>query len=391
MDVIVRQRALNFVPGTEYLYSNTGYVLAATLVRRISGQALRDFAAQRIFAPLGMSSTSFHDDYTALVPGRAQGYARRGAGWRSSTPNYDVYGPTSLFTTVGDLLIWSANLDAPRVGDSSIVRQMSTSAVLANGDSTGYGLGLSLAIDRGARVVEHEGGDPGFRTYLGRYPDHGLAVAVLCNTRTADPVSLGHAVAGVYLDTLLRTSPAHAAPTPVQLDRDALAMRAGIYFQPRRVEVVEQAVRDGALYTARQGGARLTPLGDNRFLVSGRPAEHVFGPDAQSGYEARSLLPGRHPVAFEWKAPFVLVPGALAPYAGSYFSEELNSTYRVAAGDSVLVLTTGTSGSLTARPVFADTFVIGQLTVQFVRRGGAVTGFQISHPRARRLTFTRLF
>jgi CubicO group peptidase (beta-lactamase class C family) len=137
LDVIGRQTALNFVPGTEYLYSNTGYVLAALDVKRASGQSLRDFAAQRIFTPLGMSSTRFQDDFTALVPGRAAGYARRGGAWRSSMPNYDVYGSTNLLSTVGDLLRWAANLDDPRVGDAAIVRAMSTGGLLANGDSTG--------------------------------------------------------------------------------------------------------------------------------------------------------------------------------------------------------------------------------------------------------------
>jgi CubicO group peptidase (beta-lactamase class C family) len=390
MDVVTRQKSLNFTPGAEYLYSNTGYAIAEVIVKRVSGQSLKDFAAERIFAPLGMRNTSFRDDYTALVTGRAQGYARRGSGWRSSSPNYDVYGPTNLLTTVGDLLVWSENLDNPRVGDSLIMRQMSTSAVLTNGDSTGYGLGLSLANDRGARVVEHEGGDPGFVAYLGRYPDHHLAVALLCNSRSLNPVALGHAIAGVYLDTILKPGPMYVASSPARVEPAVLAKRAGVYFQPTRVEVVEVTLRDGELFTARRGGAKLQPLDDNRFLVAGQPVEHLFGTEPHTGYVARSLLPGRHPVAFEWKAPFVMTPGALAPYTGVYFSEELNAVYRVTAGDSTLALKTGTTDGLTARPVFADSFVSGQYTIQFIRSGKVVSGFEISHPRARRLAFTRV-
>jgi CubicO group peptidase (beta-lactamase class C family) len=390
LDVVSRQKALNFAPGAEYLYSNTGYALAALVVKRVSSQSLRDFAAERIFAPLGMSSTQFRDDFTALVPGRAAGYARRGAGWRSSLPNFDVNGSTNLLSTVGDLLRWAANLDDPRVGDAALVRTMSTGALLTNGDSTGYGLGLSLVNDRGARVVEHEGGDPGFRSYLGRYVDHHLAVVVLCNSRSVNPVALGHQIAGVYLDTILKATPATDPPAVASAARAILERRAGIYFQPRTLEVVELTVRDGALYTARQGGSRLIPLDSTRFLVAGRPIEHVFEPPAHSGYVARSLVPGHHPVTFEWRAPVTPSRTALAAYGGEYYSAELDAAYRVAAGDSTLTLRTRTSPGLVARPVFADAFVSGQYTIQFVRRAGLVVGFEISHPRARRVQFTRV-
>jgi hypothetical protein len=143
------------------------------------------------------------------------------------------------------------------------------------------------------------------------------------------------------------------------------------------------------LYTARQGGSRLVPLDSNRFLIAGRPIEHVFEPPVRSGYVARSLVPGHHPVTFEWRAPVSPTRAELAGYGGDYYSPELDAIYRVAAGDSTLTLRTRTSPALVARPVFADAFVSGQYTIQFVRRGGRVSGFEISHPRARHIRFTR--
>lgn len=104
----------------------------------MSGKSLRAFAEERIFRPLGMLDTHFHDDYTMLVKGRAAGYARAGAAWRVSLPNFDTYGATSLFSTVGDLLKWEANVAKPTVGNAALFRAMEASAVLANGDSTAY-------------------------------------------------------------------------------------------------------------------------------------------------------------------------------------------------------------------------------------------------------------
>jgi CubicO group peptidase (beta-lactamase class C family) len=390
--VVMRQRALNFAPGTEYAYSNTGYFLAARIVERISGQPFRTFAAQRIFAPLGMTHTRFRDDVAALVPGRAVGYARRGSGWRTSTPNFDVVGSTNLLTTVGDLLRWAANLDHPIVGDSALAQQMLTPAVLTRGDTTTYGLGLSLPPDRGLRIAEHEGRDPGFRAYFGWYLDHGLAVALLCNGATVEPVSLGRRIAGVALG-IAEASPRVALPSPTNATQDTSRLRAwaGVYLEPSTRQVAELTLRDGVLYTARVGGARVEVIDDRHARVAAERLDLEFGPGPRAGYRVRWLIPGRRADTFEWRAPAgpMLDRAALAVYAGTYVSAELDATYQVEAGDSTLALRTRATPGLVARPVFPDAFVSGQYTIQFTRSGGRVTGFEISHPRARGVSFVR--
>lgn len=387
--VVRRQQALNFEPGAEFLYSNTGYVLLALIVERVSGHSLRDFAAERIFTPLGMSHTQFQDGVTSVIPGRAAGYAPKDSGWRHSFANYDVYGSTNLFTTVGDLLIWEANFEQPRVGDGDLIRLMSSRAVLTNGDSVEYGFGLSLVQDRGVRVEEHEGSDPGFHAYLGRYVDQGLVIAILCNTRSANAVALGHSIASIYLDSLLKPEPSYPLILAGLQDSLAGATRAGAYFQPDWVEVAELSWRDGALYTARQGGRRLLPVGRDSFQVEGRPELYVFGRAPRSGFSFGSLIPGQHPARFEWEPPFVAPANGLAGYAGQYFSEELDARYEVTASDSTLLLRTGTSDGIRSRPAFRDTFVAGQLLIRFLRKDGRIVGFQITHPGARRLGFVR--
>ena len=390
MAVIRRQRALNFAPGDQYVYSNTGYLLAAHIVERVSGQPFAAFVGSRIFAPLGMTHTRFRDDVTALISGRAVGYARRGTSWRINSPNFDVVGSTNLQTTVGDLLRWGANLDYPTVGDSAMIQQMLTPGVLTNGDTTTYGLGLSLARDRGFRVAEHEGRDPGFRAYLGRYLEPGLTVALLCNAAALNPVGLGHDVAGLALGEQ-PGAPALAAPGPVASGDPRLALGwAGVYLEPSTRQVAELTVRDGVLYTDRTGGARVEAIDYRRARLVGVPLELEFF-SGRRGYRVKWLIPGRRADTFLWRAPVAPVLGRkeLAAYAGTYASAELDATYRVEASDSTLTLRTGETPGLIARPVFPDGFVSGQYTIQFVRQGGRVTGFEISHPRARGVTFAR--
>lgn len=389
LDVVSRQKALNFAPGAEYLYSNTGYTLAAVIVKRVSGKSLRDFADERIFRPLGMARTHFHDDYTMVVRGRTSAYARRGGEWHVSIPNYDTYGATSLFTTVGDLLKWEANFDAPVVGDRAMFDRMQTSGRLSGGESTGYGLGLVVTRYRDARIVEHNGADAGYRTIVGRFPDHGLAYAVLCNAATANPTALARGVADVYLAAALTPRSAPVALQGVAVAPGVLARRAGVYVQPTTLQVTELVMRGDKLYLGRQGNAALVAIAENRFRVTGQPFELVFYDGTPTRMERRPL-DGGQTLLFEGRAPLVLAPQALAAYAGEYYSEELRSTYRVVAYDSLLTFGTGTSEPVDARPVYADAFVGGGYTIQFTRGGREITGFEVTNGRMRRVKFERV-
>ena len=391
--VVDRQKALNFAPGAEYGYSNTNYLLAAKIVERVSGQRFAAFVASRIFAPLGMTHSLIRDDATMLVPGRAVGYTKRGTAWRIDLPDDDIVGPTNMQTTVGDLLRLTENLERPVIGDSAIVRQMLTpTALTTTGDSTRYGLGLSLVTDRGFRIAEHEGRDRGFRAYLGRWLDPKLSVALLCNSTQPNPVGLGRNVARLALGAT--SEPASSPPAAATAPGDATAALrwAGVYFEPITRQVAELTVRNGVLYTDRTGGARVEALGPRRARLVGQPLELAFDSvTPHPGYTVRWSIPNRRADRFEWKAPItpVLDRGSLAAYAGTYTSPELESTYRVTAGDSTLTLRMGETTGLVARAVFPDGFVSGQYMIQFVREGGRVAGFEISHPRARGVAFVR--
>jgi CubicO group peptidase (beta-lactamase class C family) len=387
LDIASRQRDLNFIPGAEYVYSNTGYTLLALIVRRVSGKSLRDFSDERIFKPLGMTKTHFHDDYTMLVPGRTSAYARRGNGWRVSVPNFDTYGATSLFTTVGDLLKWEANLESPTVGDSALFREMEAPGRLTSGDTIGYGFGLSASRYRGARVVGHGGADAGYRSYVGRFPEHGLAIAIACNASTANPGALANGVADAYLGGTLAANVSEVAPRGVPVSAAALQRRAGVYFQPTTHQVIELTMRDGRLIGGRNGGPTLVPLSESRFRVGNN--ELMFAGGENAGFEMRDLVGGR-PVTFHRRQPAEISAESLAAYAGEYFSEDVNAQYVVTASDSGLSLRTGTTDPIAARPVFTGTFLGGGYTIQFLRNGAEVTGFEVTNSRMRRVKFVRV-
>ncbi|HEX6054152.1 MAG TPA: serine hydrolase [Gemmatimonadaceae bacterium] len=390
LDIVTRQKALNFVPETEYLYSNTGYTLAGTVVHRVSGKTLRQFADERIFKPLGMTSTHFHDDYHMIVKGRTSAYARRPDGqWRVSIPNFDTYGATSLYTTVGDLLEWQENFRKTVVGDTAMLREMQTSAVLANGDTTGYGLGVSVGGGRGRMLVGHSGADAGYRAYTGRYPEYGFAIAVLCNASTSNPSALADSVSKLFVKALRGGQPAAPVVAKTPPAAEQLGRYAGLYVNATTGGMNWVSVKDGKLIAGRTSGPELVPLGGNRFWFDGPRSELEFTADGKLVLRFRGTPP-RQPVTLVRHEPARPSVADLARYVGSYYSEELDATYTVAVTDTALALRTGTSQPRTVTPAYRDTFV-GFARIEFTRdASGRIAGMLVSTGRTRNVRFDRV-
>jgi CubicO group peptidase (beta-lactamase class C family) len=197
--LVFRQRELNFEPGTEYLYSNSGYSLLGLIVERVSGRTLREFLDERVFRPLEMRDTHVHDDHRMLVPGRAYSYAQAGNGYRHSVLSYANSGATSLFTTVEDLARWDANLETGRVGGPAVLRAMLDTVPLTSGQRNGYASGLIHGRYRGLATVEHGGSDAGFRSVFLRFPSERFTVILLGNLASLNPGQVARQVANVWL------------------------------------------------------------------------------------------------------------------------------------------------------------------------------------------------
>jgi CubicO group peptidase (beta-lactamase class C family) len=383
-----RQRGLNFDPGAEYLYSNTGFTLLGTIVKRVSGQSLREFAEARIFAPLGMTRTHFHDDHTMIVRGRTSAYQPRpGGGFRISIPVFDTDGATSLFTTVGDLLRWEQNFADAKVGGRALIDQAQVSGRLNDGSDTGYGWGLAVGKYRGVRAVGHSGADAGYRADVVRFPDHDLAIATFCNLSTTNPNDLARQVA----DVLLPAAALEPLPTPTIASADAIKDLGGVYWNPVTDDVGRVTVVDGTLRMS-PTAPPLLPMGDGRFRTGPRGGELMFPTAAPGAPQELHLLSATLATVVIRRLPPMDTPPDLAPFAGRYHSADLDTTYEVTVDGQTLVVKRPRVNSLVVTPIAADKFAgaSGSPTVSFQRTGGQVTAMTISMGRVRRLPFSRV-
>jgi len=394
LEITSRQTALNFPPGDRYLYSNTGFTLLAVVVERVTGQSLRVFTTERIFEPLGMSATHFHDDHEMIVRNRAWAYAPDEGGLfglKNSIPDFDVVGATSLFTTVHDMAAWDRNFYTGRVGGPEARARLRSRFVLSSGDTIGYAHGWSLGTYRGLRTEGHGGADAGYRSQFLRFPDQRLGIAVLCNFPSADPGGRAQRVAEAYLDDLMDEAPERPAADPtaetVPMSRQELAPLAGVYRGDLPSQILRIALDGDTLRVDVGERVALRPLGDNRFAVVGEGVVVSFRTEADGGGVLEAPGLGRFR---RYDDPWEPTTAELGAFAGLYHSEELGTDYRLALEEGALWFHHRKLESQRLTPTFRDGFMIRGASAAFTRDGaGRVDGFTLSDGRVWNVRFVR--
>jgi CubicO group peptidase (beta-lactamase class C family) len=391
--MLARQRGVNTTAGTEFVYNNGAYNLLGTIVKRISGQSLRDFAEANIFHPLGMTHTQFRDNPALVTTNRAAGYTADTHGVHAN-PEAVVVGNSGLYTTAHDLLLWENNFDDPRVGTLELLAAMQKPAVLNSGKPTQYGFGLFLLDYRGQRTVEHSGGGSGISSNLVRYPDQKLAIALLCNSDTINPIDLTNKLADLYLGDVLAPLPRAQSPPPsATLSSADLSSAAGLYRGisdkdpgDLRISVGDgkwigrSSYRDGSDFDLIPVDVRHA-RGPGKMVVEFIPAAagHAREVHVTGNRDGNYVLTSYIPQAAE-----------LRGFAGQYWSDELQAAVALLASDSGLMIQLPGQGPSPLQPFERDAF-LGPGILSFIRdTHGAVDGFILDHSSVRKLSFRRM-
>ena len=393
LDLIVRQKALDFEPGSRYSYSNSGYFLLSVIVHRASGKTLRQFAEANIFGPLGMTATHFHDNNAEIVGRRAEGYQPLpGGGFEIVRTSFALVGDGGLLTTIQDLARWDENFYANRLGTrgAALVDQVTTPGRLNTGEAQTYAFGLMAGQYRGQPVIEHGGSFIGYRAQLLRFPAQHFSVAVLCNDYTAQPERMAHQVADLYLaDRLAPVAGPKTKAAGATLAADRLDRWVGSYeLMPG---AVSRVTRDGAALTMSVFGQviPLAAIDDSTFDASPIADQVAFRMTAAGPAMTVKAIGIVDPVV-RLSPPPAYTGAELQAFVGRYASDELDTWSVIEAKGDTLRARTRWAAWATLQPIAKDRFGVAGARVQFERdRAGKVTGYRVSAGRMKNVGFVR--
>ena len=397
----LRQRGLDFAPGEEWSYSNSGYELLKEIVARTSGMSFSEFTRTRLFEPLGMASTSYRTDMTEIVRNRALAYEQVGDRWKLDMHFGNERGGGFLLSTPGDLLIWNDALTDGWLG-ASVTQTIQEPATLNNGRILDYARGLFLDIHRGGgAIIWHTGGSAGYSSFLGRYPAQGLSIAIMCNAgESAETVMFARRIIDVLAPSAAGGSAAEASAPPIPPEGTSVAGldpsgRAGLFFNERTGQPLRLIVTNGNLGIA--GGPPLVAVTRDRF----RNPRGTLSFMSQAVFELSFLSPDQFEVTaaegdttrYRRARPYTPTAAELDAFAGRYESDEIGTVLEMVPdnGGLVMRLYRTPDRALQIRPVDRDTFMLGMMTVRFLRdETGTVVGYDYSNPVVRNIRFTRL-
>ena len=403
LDIVSRQTSLNFEPGTNWSYCNTGYNLAAIIVSRVSGMPFAEFCRARIFQPLGMTRTSWRDDFRRVVKGRAIAYSEAKDGFLQDMPFENVHGNGGLLTTVGDLLKWNENAVNQKVGDAGFLQEETQPGHFNNGKAHDYALGLYIRDFMGVQEVGHSGSTAGYRAYLARYPKQRVSVAVLCNVASGAAERYAHLVAAQYLQDALentRTMMLKSNGGVVDVGHDdirdvpALQPLAGLYRNA--VTGVPLAFTVGKVFGSLEIEGVSAP-GNALYYTPGGPGMIFTSFDAtrmynfEGGSKLRVVNGNGTTDNYERVEPAKPTAAELAELVGAYASDEAEAVLHVAANGEGLVVKRRPDTILALRPVYKDAFSAQGLGLVRFRRdaSGKVTALSVTLDRVWDMRFAR--
>jgi CubicO group peptidase (beta-lactamase class C family) len=404
LELIARQKELNFKPGEEYLYSNSGYFLLAVIVQRASRKSLREYAEENIFKPLGMRNSRFHDDYTELLQNRAFGYFPGGKDkYRNFISTFDCVGSGGLFTSVEDLFLWDQNFYHYRVGGRDVIELMHTKGKLNNGQELDYAFALRISSYRGLKTVDHGGALGGYRSYVVRFPEQNFSVICLSNLSSINPAGLSQQIADIYLADEFEKAEERIQPLEEEKVRTAkgigiseakLKEKVGDYIEPQSGEVIRLFLKDGKLNALMFGqNYALAAKSEAEFNLLNAPVRVALKFERkEKGMPLllHVLQEREQSRIFQPFKPVDLSPEQLKEYEGEYFSEELQAAFRLSMKEDRLHFSHKNAPGGFLNPTLQDKFTLRNFKVHFIRDGeGKIAAFTLDAGRVKNLKFEK--
>lgn len=395
--MICRQTKLNYAPGEEFSYTNSGYVLISILVERVTGKTLRQYTQEKIFKPLGMEHTHFHDDHQEIVAKRATGYMPNGDGYKVLHPNFDLVGDGGLHTSVQDLFYWDQNFYQNQLGKGGpgLLDLILTRGELNNGTQLDYAFGLFHSTYRGLKMVWHGGAYGGFRAQMMRFPEQQFTIILLCNRSDANPDALCNKIADLVLETKFKepsqVEKVDDKPT-IELQPQEINNLLGVYqSESGLLGLIEFSAQDGVLYIEAVGKKTSLIAQDSTHFKSktseALQLEIIFDPFSE-GKPRQARIDAMNGKVKDTLTGVTLLPltdAEMSAYCGIYYCAEIQAFHHIVIKDGQLLLLAHEMPVAPLKMTIPGTFQCGDLKLTFDQE----KGYRIDAGRVKRLEFTK--
>lgn len=393
IQLLKRQRTLNFAPGEKFSYSNSNYVLLAEIVKAVSGQSFSDYTTATIFRPLGMSDTRFVDDPATIIPNRAASYWQESdQTFRNSLQYVYTLGDGGLFTNIPDMAKWISNFYTSKAGTAPDILLLTTLGKLNNGKTISYAMGINADTYRGQKRFQHNGGLAGYRTVIAIYPDLHLGFMVFGNGADGAIYSKIDQLSALFIPpTTVSPAPPAAVPPGIEVDTFQLKKWTGRYIADNGYKV---SVTLDSGHLMMDGQTALTAASAQLFYLSKRPSVKYQFQAAPDGKTIRLNLISPvldKPMQLRKVPETPLHPDT---YAGTYYSPELATSFRITVKEQQLVISDDKHGEATVTPYGPDDLFTGFdfLKHLSVKRDAKnrITGFDLNSGEMMNLNFEKI-
>ena len=391
MRMVKQQKELDFEPGSKYQYSNTGYNLLAAIVEKVTGKTLPVWAKENIFNPLEMNSSQVLTDYSKVIRNVAGSYYWDGA-FHKSNDMLTAWGSSSIFTTVEDLSKWVIAFQKGLDGKDPVYMRMIETDKLNNGDKNNYAYGNEVMDDQGLLNINHTGGWASFATVVSTYPSQKISIILLSNNGNFDSYRKANNVARALFGGKFKTNTGGPKPMDwgarptVKVDTTTLRKYTNTY-----------KLGDGwyVTFTLEDGKLMVQATGEPKFSTEAKSDTVIWVPGYNSAFCFRDITDKANAVKYHNTiapgiTPIKVDASQLGEYAASYYSTELEATYRVYIERGKLMMHHMRLGDFELTPDIATVGVFSGDAgrMQFEKNAqGKVTGFKLSGGRIRIIRF----
>jgi CubicO group peptidase (beta-lactamase class C family) len=397
--IVQNQDELQNTPGEEFNYNNTGFSLMSEVVHRVTDVPFPEWMRDNVFLPLGMDQTVIKNRSGMIIENRSSGYRTSEVGiYEEATDLSGAMGAGGIYTTMDDLAEWIRNLNSHEIGGEEIIKEISTSYVLNNGEETSYGLGLGIGEHRGLKTLQHGGADMAHRSMLVYFPEINAAVVTQSNDagfRGDHAMTIADAFFEEYFDdetTEEEEEPENGGEFVYNHEQfDALSGRYELEIQPGFILTFD---RDGErLYTQATGQPEIDvrATSDSTFTLVGVPADITFHLNEDMTADSLTLHQNGNHIARKivWEPS----EDELKNFTGTFYSDEIKTVYTLVTEEESLMLKHYQMDPVQLNPAqegeFAGGFPIGNIS--FIENSdGDITGFTVSNGRTRGVLFKKI-